>query len=99
MSDEIIFRVAKSPEGGFEARALGHSVYTEAGSMDEPRERARDAVTVHFEDAERPCVIRTCGAREEVFAARPQRSHSGPTAPSPGPRFSTMVAGARGASA
>ena len=27
---EIIFEVEESPEGGFEARALGHAIFTEA---------------------------------------------------------------------
>ncbi len=69
MSTEIIFVVSESPEGGFEARALGHSVYTEADSMDELREQVRDAVNVHFEDGERPRIIRLHVVREEVLAA------------------------------
>lgn len=32
---EIIFSVKKSPEGGFEARAVGHSIFTQADTMDE----------------------------------------------------------------
>jgi len=36
MSDtEIIFFVKESPEGGYEARAFGHSIFTQAGTMDE----------------------------------------------------------------
>lgn len=30
---EIIFLVEESPEGGFEARALGESIFTEADDM------------------------------------------------------------------
>ena len=32
---EIIFSVQESPEGGYEARALGHSIYTQADSFEE----------------------------------------------------------------
>jgi hypothetical protein len=32
---EIIFAVEESPEGGYEARALGHSIFTQADSLDE----------------------------------------------------------------
>lgn len=69
MTNEIIFLISDSPEGGFEARALGHSIYTEADSVDELREFVRDAVGVHFDDAERPGVIRLHFVREEVLAA------------------------------
>lgn len=69
MTTEIIFLVSDSPEDGFEARALGHSIYTEADTADDLRERVRDAVAVHFDDAERPSVIRLHFVREEVLAA------------------------------
>ena len=34
---EIIFAVQESLEGGFEAKALSHSIYTEAETLDELR--------------------------------------------------------------
>lgn len=69
MANEIIFLISESPEGGFEARALGHSIYTEADSVDDLRQMVRDAVGVHFDDADRPGVIRLHFVREEVLAA------------------------------
>lgn len=69
MQNEIIFLVLDSPEGGFEARALGHSIFTEADTDDELRDMVRDAVACHFEEAERPAVIRLHFVREEVLAA------------------------------
>ena len=69
MTSEIIFLVSDSPEGGFEARALGHSIYTEADTPDELRDMVRDAVAVHFDEAERPSMIRLHFVREEVLAA------------------------------
>ncbi len=69
MASEIIFLVSDSPEGGFEARALGHSIYTEADSVDDLRAMVRDAVAVHFDATERPAVIRLHFVREEVLAA------------------------------
>lgn len=68
MTNEIIFLVSNSAEGGFEARALGHSIYTEADTEAELREMVRDAVGVHFDDADRPGVIRLHFVREEVLA-------------------------------
>jgi len=55
---EIIFSVEESPEGGYEARALGHSIFTQAESLEELKEMVRDAVCCHFDDDERPRLIR-----------------------------------------
>ena len=55
---EIIFAVEESPEGGYEARALGYSIYTQAATLEELQEMLRDAVRCHFEEAARPRVIR-----------------------------------------
>ena len=35
---EIIFAVQESPEGGYEAKALGYSIYTQADTLDELKE-------------------------------------------------------------
>ena len=55
---EIIFEVEVSPEGGFEARALGHAIFTEAETLDELRGMVRDAVRCHFEPEMAPRLIR-----------------------------------------
>jgi hypothetical protein len=52
MSSEIIFEVTESPEGGFEAKAIGYSIYTQADTHDELHKTVRDAVTCHFENKE-----------------------------------------------
>ena len=67
--DEIIFLVQEASEGGFEAKALSASIFTEADSLEELREMVRDAVVCHFDDVERPKVIRLHFVREEVFAS------------------------------
>jgi hypothetical protein len=50
MAKEIIFLVEESAEGGYEVRALGYSIHTEAEGLDELKEAARDAVECHFEE-------------------------------------------------
>jgi hypothetical protein len=55
---EIIFAVQESPEGGYEAHALGYPIFTQAESMDELREMVRGAVRCHFEEDSIPAVIR-----------------------------------------
>ena len=64
---EIIFAVEESPEGGYEARALGYSIYTQAATLEELKEMLRDAVRCHFEEAARPRVIRLHLVRDEVI--------------------------------
>ena len=66
--NELIFLVEEAPEGGYTARALGESIFTEADSPDELQERVRDAVHCHFEEAERPTVIRLHYVREQLIA-------------------------------
>lgn len=55
---EIIFSVQESPDGGYEARALAFSIFTQADSMEELETMVRDAVSCHFADGEKPNVIR-----------------------------------------
>ncbi len=66
---EIIFAVEESPEGAYEAHALGHAIFTQADSMDELREMVRDAVRCHFEEGTAPAVIRLHFVHDEVISA------------------------------
>jgi hypothetical protein len=69
MATEIIFIIEESPEGGYEATAVGHSVFTEADTLDELKTRIQDAVHCHFDSADRPSLIRLHQVRDEVIAA------------------------------
>jgi predicted RNase H-like HicB family nuclease len=60
--------VEESPEGGYDARALGHSIYTQAETIDELKAMLQDAVRCHFEEHERPRVIRLHLVKDEVIA-------------------------------
>lgn len=66
---EIIFAVHESPEGGYEARALGHSIYTEADSMEELKAMVQDAVRCHFGQAAGPRIIRLHLVKDEIIPA------------------------------
>jgi len=65
---EVIFVVEEAPEGGYTARALGAAIFTEADTLTELHAQVRDAVLCHFDDAERPKMIRLHFVREEVLA-------------------------------
>ncbi|MCP4359124.1 MAG: 2-oxoisovalerate dehydrogenase [Chloroflexi bacterium] len=68
MNDEIIFLVQESPEGGYETKAIGQSIFTEADSLAELREMVQDAVVCHFDDDQRPNMIRLHFVKDEVLA-------------------------------
>jgi hypothetical protein len=55
--NEIIFLVEEAPEGGYIARALGYSIFSEANTWAELKTAVRDAVECHFEE-KKPSVIR-----------------------------------------
>ncbi len=67
--NEIVFLVEEAPEGGFSARALGESIFTQADTLEELREEVRDAVRCHYEQGQGPTVIRLHYVRDEVLAA------------------------------
>lgn len=64
---EIIFHVSEAPEGGYTAKAVGQSIFTEADSLNELKAMIRDAVLCHFEDDDMPKVVRIILTREELF--------------------------------
>ncbi|PWT83807.1 MAG: 2-oxoisovalerate dehydrogenase [Acidobacteria bacterium] len=66
---EIIFSVQESPEGGFEARALDHSIFTQADSLEKLKANIRDAVSCHFDADQKPSVIRLHFVKDEVISA------------------------------
>jgi hypothetical protein len=67
--EELIFLVEDAAEGGYVARALGESIFTEADDLDDLREQVRDAVRCHFDEGQGPRIIRLHFVREEVIAA------------------------------
>jgi len=68
---EIIFEVREAEEGGFIARAPGHSIFTEAETWEELRKNVREAASLHFEGAPvRPESIRLHLVKDEVMDDR-----------------------------
>lgn len=66
--NEIIFLIEDSPDGGFIARALNYSIFTEAENFFNLKQNIKDAVKCHFEEVELPKVVRLHYVRDEVFA-------------------------------
>jgi len=68
MINEIIFTVKESLDGGYEAQAVGHSIYTQCDEYEELADILRDAVKCHFEETEMPSLIRIHLVKDEVIA-------------------------------
>lgn len=67
---EIIFLVEQDPEGGYTAKALAESIFTEAEDLETLKVMVKDAVHCHFDTlADRPKIIRLHIVRDDVFAA------------------------------
>jgi hypothetical protein len=66
--EEVIFMVEESLDGGYTAKGLGVSIYTQADTLEVLREAVVDAIHCHFED-DKKRIIRLHIVREEVIAA------------------------------
>ncbi|PKQ70920.1 MULTISPECIES: type II toxin-antitoxin system HicB family antitoxin [Raineya] len=64
---EEIFIVSESLEGGYEAKSLQNSIFTQAETLEELRENIKDAVKCHFAEGNTPKIIRLHFVKEEVF--------------------------------
>ena len=67
MDSEIIFVVEESSEGGYTAKALGESIFTEGDNMDDLKTNIKDAVLCHYDEGKNPKVIRLHYIREEFI--------------------------------
>jgi len=65
--NEIIFIIEESKEGGFEARALGYSIFTQAEDMNSLKREIKDAVSCHFEKDDMPKMIRLHLVKDEIL--------------------------------
>ena len=54
---EIIFEVTEAVEGGYDARALGYSIFTQGDYWTDLKAMVKDAVTCHFGEQEVPKII------------------------------------------
>jgi len=68
MEKEIIFSIEEAAEGGYQAKALGFSIFTEADTFEDLKMMVHDAVLCHFEDNERPKVVRLHFVKDYLIA-------------------------------
>lgn len=65
---ELVFVVEEAPEGGYTARAVGESIFTEADDLPQLYDNVRDAVRCHFDEGQGPKLIRLHFVRDETIA-------------------------------
>ena len=65
---EIIFEVTEAAEGGFDARALGFSIFTQGEDRADLKAMVRDAVLCHFDDGDKQRVVRLHFVKDEAIA-------------------------------
>ncbi len=56
--NEIIFLIEEVVEGGYNARALGESIFTQGETLEETKLNIKEAVECHFDEGKKPKLIR-----------------------------------------
>lgn len=65
--NEIFFLIEEALEGGYTAKAIGESVFTQGDTMEELKDNIRDAVQCHFDEENLPKIIRLHMVKEEII--------------------------------
>ena len=65
---EIIFEVTEAAEGGFDARALGYSIFTQGDNWADLKAMVKDAVACHFDEGSELKVVRLHFVKDEAIA-------------------------------
>jgi hypothetical protein len=65
---DLIFEVRDADEGGYCARALGHSIFTGAETWEDLRANVLEATSLHFEEAaNRPRIVQLHYVKDELI--------------------------------
>lgn len=65
---EIIFLINEAVEGGFTARALGESIFTDAETMDELKTNIQEAIECHFDNpTDKPKIAHLHFVKDEIL--------------------------------
>lgn len=69
MKKDITFIVTEDEAGGYSARALGYSIFTQGETREEVERMVRDAVRCHFDsESDVPRLIHLHYVHDEVIA-------------------------------
>jgi predicted RNase H-like HicB family nuclease len=68
-TNELIFLIEEDPEGGYNAKALGQSIFVQGDTFDTLKSNIKDALECHFDTKEDiPRIIRLHTVHDEMFA-------------------------------
>lgn len=65
---ELIFLIEEAVEGGYNARALGESIFTQGETLEEIKLNIKEAVECHFDEGKKPKLLRFHIVIDEVIA-------------------------------
>lgn len=67
--NELIFLIEEDPEGGYNAKALGQSIFAQGDTLEILKDNIKDALECHFDNKEDiPRIIRLHMVRDEILA-------------------------------
>ena len=66
--NELIFIVEESVDGGYEAKAIGESIFTQGEDLEDLKVQIKEAINCHFEENCMPKMVRLHFVKDEVFA-------------------------------
>ena len=68
---ELIFEIRDAEEGGFNARALGHAIFTQADSWEELKNNIREALNCFFDTVEeQPKLVQMHYVKDELMLVK-----------------------------
>jgi predicted RNase H-like HicB family nuclease len=68
-TNELIFVIEEDPEGGYNAKALGQSIFVQGDNLETLKSNIKDALECHFDEKKDiPKIIRLHMVRDEMFA-------------------------------
>lgn len=66
---KMTFIAQEAEEGGYNARAVGASIFTQAETLDELRLMIKEAIDCHYDnEADKPKLVHLHVSHDEVFA-------------------------------
>ncbi|WCT11692.1 2-oxoisovalerate dehydrogenase [Mucilaginibacter jinjuensis] len=65
--NEVFFLVEEALEGGFTAKAMGESIFTDGETIEELKNNIKEAVLAHYDEGMAPKIIRLHLVKEEII--------------------------------
>jgi predicted RNase H-like HicB family nuclease len=66
--NELIFLVEESVDGGYEAKAIGESIFSQGEDLEDLKVQIKEAINCHFEENSMPKMVRLHFVKDEVFS-------------------------------